>query len=428
MSSAMGGKEGPNIGEAGVKLVRQNFRERSAKQIGNILRKEIEKYPEITKVSVTAGNPIGTALFGGGKPISLEVRGQDIDAAYELALEIKKIFQSVPGTGDVSVSLDLGKPELQAEIDKSKAAFLGVTTSSISDAVKTYFYGKEATVFREKGEEYDIFLRLDESKKKSVRDLREVPLKTMSDKQIKFKEIAVVKEDVGPVEIERINQERVVKVEANIATRTLGEITDEIKSKLENVIVPQGIALRWTGMVKEQKDSFRDLFLLMLLGISLVYMVMAGQFESLLDPFIIMFAIPFAFSGVFIGLLITNNSISLISIIGMIMLVGIVVNNAIVLIDYINILRARGYELFDAIATAGSSRLRPILITTTTTILGLLPLALSTGEGHEIWNPLAWTVISGLTVSTLITLIFVPVLYSIIDHRIKKGNGIIVQR
>jgi HAE1 family hydrophobic/amphiphilic exporter-1 len=283
-------------------------------------------------------------------------------------------------------------------------------------------------VFREKGEEYDIFLQLDESGKKSVRDLKEVSLKTMTGKQVKLKEIAEIKENVGPVEIQRINQERVVKVEANIASRTLGEITEEIKIKLENLIVPQGISLKWAGMVKEQKESFRDLFLLMLLGVSLVYMVMAGQFESLLDPFIIMFSIPFAFSGVFIGLFLTNNTISLITIIGMIMLVGIVVNNAIVLIDYINILRARGNELFDAIVAAGSSRLRPILITTTTTIFGLLPLALIKGEGHEIWNPLAWTVISGLTVSTLITLIFIPVLYSIIDHRIKKGKGILIQR
>lgn len=428
MGAIMGMKDGTNIGSVGVKLVKQNFRERTALQIGNEIRKEIELLPEITKVDVAAGDPMGTILFGGGKPLTLEIRGDDIDACYGLAVQIKKIFQNVDGTGDVTISLDFGKPEITTKIDRSKAALLGLNTNTIAEAVNTYFGGTDATKYREKGKEYDIKLRLQEADRKKIRDVKEIPLKTLTGRQVELKEVAKVSEKFGPIEIRRIDQERVIKIESNVASRTLGELKSDIDKQIQNLVIPSTIALKWSGMVEEQRKSFNDLLLLLIVGIILVYMVMAGQYESLIDPFIIMFSVPFAFTGVIVALFLTGNSINIVSTLGLIMLVGIVVNNAIVLVDYLNILRARGVEMVSAIKQAGSSRLRPVLITTLTTIFGLVPLAISTGEGHEIWRPLGWALIGGLSISTLITLVLIPVIYSIVHHRIKNGNSIQVQR
>ncbi|MBU0605672.1 MAG: efflux RND transporter permease subunit, partial [Candidatus Omnitrophica bacterium] len=244
----------------------------------------------------------------------------------------------------------------------------------------------------------------------------------LTGKQIRLGNIAKVVDATGPVTIERQNRERVVMVECNAYKRSPGKIVEDLKRETLRIALPPDIFINFGGEAEEQVKAFRDLLLLLLLGIILVYMVMAAQFESLLDPFIVMFAVPFTFTGVILGLALTGTTLSVISFLGIIMLIGIVVNNAIVLISYIGILRARGYSMLDAVTLGGKDRLRPVLMTTITTLVGLMPLALSTGEGSEAWKPLGVTMLSGLSFSTIVTMLFIPTLYAVVESRIKK-NG-----
>jgi len=232
-----------------------------------------------------------------------------------------------------------------------------------------------------------------------------------------------VRESEGPAEIERLNQERLVTVGADVYGRSLGEVTTDVEAKLTGLAVPVEVTVEFGGMVREQRESFRQLILMLLVGIALVYMVMAAQFESLLHPFVIMFSVPFAFVGVAFALLARGYTLSVVTFIGIIMLVGIVVNNAIVLVDYVNLLRARGFVLEEAVRETCRRRLRPVLITTLTTLFGLLPLAAAHGEGSEVMRPLGTTVMGGLAFSTLVTLVLVPVMYTIFEKRRAKGKG-----
>jgi HAE1 family hydrophobic/amphiphilic exporter-1 len=234
---------------------------------------------------------------------------------------------------------------------------------------------------------------------------------------------AKVYEKAGPVEIERQNRERVLRVECNVYKRSSGSVKEDIEKELRKLTIPADITINFGGEAEEQTKAFRDLFLLLLLGMILVYMVMAAQFESLLDPFIVMFAVPFTFTGVFVAFLLTGTTLSIITFLGIIMLMGIVVNNAIVLISYINILRARGLSMLEAVTMGGKDRLRPVLMTTITTLAGLLPMALSRGEGSETWQPLGITMLGGLTLSTLVTMLFVPTLYAVVESRFRKNGG-----
>jgi HAE1 family hydrophobic/amphiphilic exporter-1 len=235
--------------------------------------------------------------------------------------------------------------------------------------------------------------------------------------QVKLSKIARIYEAFGPLAIERQNRERVVRAECNTYQRSSGKVVEDIRKEVQKLVLPADVMVNIGGEAEEQKKAFRDLTLLLLLGIALVYMIMAGQFESLLDPFIIMFAIPFTFIGVILGFLLTRTTLNIVSYLGAIMLIGIVVNNAIVLISYIIILRARGLSMYEAVTNAGKDRLRPVLMTTITTLVGLLPLAISTGVGSETWRPLGITMFGGLLVSTIITMLFVPTLYAVFHRK-----------
>jgi len=290
---------------------------------------------------------------------------------------------------------------------------------AIAATLRTNIFGSAATEYRDAGDDYDIYLRLVEEERSSIEDVGEITIASVTGVPVKLKSVARITREFGPLEIERLNRQRVVKVEADTYGRSLGEVTRDIRRELAKLEIPPGITISFGGEVEEQGKAFRDLTLLLLLGIVLVYMVMASQFESLLDPFVIMFSVPFAFVGVVIAFLVTRMTLSMMSFIGIIMLMGIVVNNAIVLVDYINLLRGRGFELFEAVKKASATRLRPVLMTTITTLFGILPMALTRGEGAEIYGPLGITVIGGLVVSTLVTLVLVPVVYSIFETRLK---------
>ena len=419
---AMGaGASGEHIVVGGMKLVAKQERKRSVFEIGQVVRSQIRRIPGVLKVDVSTGNPIGRLITGGGgKSIQLEIIGHSFEETNTLAQKIKAMMEKIPGAVDVSISREINRPELRIAVDREKAAALGLNMNTIASSIKALIEGSTATKYREKGQTYDIYVRLEESSRAKIEDIENLSLVAPPGNEgIRLINFAKVYEVSGPVEIERQNRERVLRVECNVFGRSAGKVRKDIRKGLEGIIVPSGIMLSFGGEAEEQAKAFKDLTLLLLLGIVLVYMVMASQFESLLDPFIVMFAIPFTFTGVLLGFFLTQTTLSVITFLGIIMLTGIVVNNAIVLISYINILRARGSTMLEAVANAGRERLRPVLMTTITTLAGLLPLAISRGEGSEVWQPLGITMISGLSISTLITMLFVPTLYAVFEARIK---------
>lgn len=418
------GASGSHVAIGGVKLVPKTQRKRSVAEVGQAVRKKIYEIPGVIKADVSTGNPIDRMITGmGGKDIQLEIIGHSFESTGAFAEKIQALMEKIPGIVDVSISRELDLPELKVEVDREKATALGLNMSDIASSMKTFIGGTTAARYRERGETYDIYVRLEEGGRTKVEDLENLAITVPgSGSLIRLSNVAKVYEVRGPVQIERQNRERVLRVECNVYRRSAGKVIEDIKKELARIVVPSDIMINFGGAAEEQTKAFRDLGALLLLGIILVYMVMAAQFESLLDPFIVMFAVPFTFTGVILGFLVTGTTLNVLSFLGIVMLMGIVVNNAIVLVSYIAILRARGYTMLDAVTQGGKDRLRAVLMTTITTLAGLLPLALSRGEGSESWQPLGITMVSGLTVSTLITMLFVPTLYALFESRIKK-NG-----
>ncbi len=418
-SRASGQAAGTNIVTGGAKLVPKNERTRSDKMIAQAMRDRVKVIPGVMKIDISTGNPIGRMITGtGGKAITVEVLGDSFEETGAAAERIKAVMQRIPGAVDASISRELNRPELKIQVDREKAANLGLTMHTIASSLNAYIQGSTATKYREKGETYDIYVRLAESSRQKIEDLENLTLVSpLTQAQVRLSNIARIYEEAGPLEIERQNRARALYVECNTFNRSSGKVVEDLKAELSKMAFPQDVLVNFGGEAEEQKKAFRDLGLLLLLGVVLVYMIMAAQFESLADPFIIMFAIPFTFIGVIISFVLTRTTLSIVSYLGIIMLMGIVVNNAIVLVSYIIILRGRGHSMYEAVTMAGKDRLRPILMTTITTLAGLLPMAISTGVGSESWQPLGITMIGGLTVSTLITLLFVPTMYAVFHRR-----------
>jgi HAE1 family hydrophobic/amphiphilic exporter-1 len=297
----------------------------------------------------------------------------------------------------------------------------------VSTAIKNRVDGMTATRLRQFGDEYDVVVRYRKSARSTITDIENIGITNPSGQIIRLGEIAQIKEFWSPPSIERKRKERIVRVSFTPYKRSLTDIQIDVQKAIDETALPSGIMVQISGAIKEQMDAFMDIAFLILISLILVYLVMASQFESLKMPFIIMFSIPFAFSGVAIALFITNTSLSVISGIGAVMLIGIVVKNAIVLVDFINLMRERGNELYEAIAISGRSRLRPVLMTSATTILGMLPLAISRGSGSELWSPMGVAVIGGLVFSTVVTLVIVPVVYAIFAKRGERNKNVNLQ-
>jgi HAE1 family hydrophobic/amphiphilic exporter-1 len=342
------------------------------------------------------------------------VLGHDIEATNKIAEKIQGIVKNVPGTVDVSVSRKQPRPEIRVHLDRDKAASLGLNVAIVADALRTNYYGFDDTKFREAGDDFDIELRLKKDERKSIQQIGETPLMTLTGQIVKLRNVATIEETFGPVEIARKNRIRITHVQAGVQGRVLGDVVRDIRGKMVALDLPPGVSIEWGGEVEEQRKAFNDLTLLLILGVTLVYMVMAAQFEDFIDPFIIMFSVPFAFVGVIWAFTLTGTALNIITFIGIIMLMGIVVKNAIVLVDYTKQLKKRGMNLHDAIVNGGRTRLRPILMTSLTTIFGMTPLAISRGEGSEVWNALGITVISGLLISSIVTLVLIPLAYSVV--------------
>jgi HAE1 family hydrophobic/amphiphilic exporter-1 len=397
-------------------LVPIEERKKSVWDISEEMRADFAKFPEIVDFKVSTGDDMGGF---GGSTVDVEVYGYDFAATNNVARELAEKIKNIPGTKDVSVSRDKSKPELQIVFDQEKMSANGLNTATAAMAVKNRVDGMIATRLRQSGDEYDVVVRLKKSYRSTLTDIQNIAITNNQGQIIRLGEIAQVKENWSPPSIERKRKERVVRVSFTPFKRSLTDIQVDVQKAINETEKPAGIMVMISGAIKEQMEAFMDLAMLIVVSLILVYLVMASQFESLKMPFIIMFSIPFAFTGVAIALFITGTTLSVISGIGAVLLIGIVVKNAIVLVDFINLMRDRGNELYDAIAISGRSRLRPVLMTSATTILGMLPLALSSGSGSELWSPMGVAVIGGLIFSTVVTLIIVPVVYAIF---VKRGE------
>ncbi|GET23167.1 efflux RND transporter permease subunit [Prolixibacter denitrificans] len=411
---SMFSQTGSNIINMMMALDKPSQRHRSVWEVAAALRKQLDEIPEVENYSFTF-----TSGMEASNTVDVYIYGYDFNTTSHLANVIASGIKEIKGASDVQISRDKEKPELKVVLDRDKLALHGLSTASVSAMIRNRVEGLTATEYREQGDEYDVIVRYSPKYRSSITDLENISIMTPAGKYIKLKEIGKVEEYWSPPNIEHRQRERVVKVSVTPYKTSLGQLAGQIQQKIDKLDVPTGVMIDVGGAYEDQQESFTDLGLLLLLSLVLVFLVMASQFESFKMPFIIMFSIPFSFAGVVLALLITGTDLNLVAALGAVLLVGIVVKNAIVLVDYTNLMRDRDMELYDAIRVAGKSRLRPVLMTALTTILGMLPMAISGGEGAEIWRPMGISVIGGLVFSTFITMIIVPVLYAVVS---KKGE------
>jgi HAE1 family hydrophobic/amphiphilic exporter-1 len=411
--------QGGHTGSIRISLKPQSQRKRSSEEIADDLRKRLKDIPGML-VRTRVGQGLFILRMGtqGGDRVQVDIRGHNLETADLLAQQVKQIVQAVPGVTDTRLSRESGTPEELILIDRQKAADMSLTVSRIANTLQTILSGTTAGYFRQSGDEYRILVKLRDAEKSDLSDILDLILTNSEGEPVVLRNVVRVAPRRGPVIVERKDQERIVSVSADISGRDMGSILADVSAELRKIPVPPGFAISLGGDYEEQQKSFRELMLSCILALILVYMVMACQYESLRDPFVVMFSVPLAAIGVILMLFLTRTTFNVQSFIGCIMLGGIVVNNAILLVDHTNLLRRRdGLPLREAIEEAGRRRLRPILMTATTTVIGLVPLALGLGEGGEAQAPMARAVIGGLLSSTLITLVFVPVVYSIFERR-----------
>jgi hydrophobic/amphiphilic exporter-1 (mainly G- bacteria), HAE1 family len=403
-----------------LQLVDRSERSRSTQDIANALRPILMRRPGVRAFARSGGGGFLMRMGRGGEDrISIEIRGHDLQVANSLALQVKDIVEHVPGITDAQISRKEGMPEMVVRVDREKAATMGLNVSDLADSLRTTVGGRIASMFRQGGNEFNLLVRLQEKDRQNLTSVEQIPMYTPVGQTVPVASLVHMERREGPVSIERKDQERLVTVSANFADRDLGSIMADIDQGIRGRTLPRDFTILYGGEFEEQQKAFRGLLFCFILAVLLVYMVMAAQFESLRDPLVILFSIPLAAIGVLLMLFLTNTTFNIQAFIGVIMLAGIVVNNAIVLVDYTNLLRRRdGMPLRQAVELAGRRRLRPILMTTLTTVLAMIPMALGFGDGGEVQAPMARVVIGGLVVSTLITLLLIPTLYTTVEERV----------
>jgi len=403
-----------NEAEIMVKLVDKEERVRSSDEITDAIRGRLPKVQDAEFNFID----IGEIMMGGGgeSPIEIKVFGKDLSVLKEISTSIAENCRDIHGFKDIELSFKSVKPEIQIKVDREKAAQLGLTVGTIGRTVKEAFLGIVAGRYRIAGDEYDLRVRLQDIDRNSVSDIRNINISSPLGPQIPLYQVAEIGYGKGPVEITREDQERKVAVKGNYFGRDLGSIVNDIKERVARVSLPEGYFVKFGGRYQDMQEAFSSLAWSLLIAILLVYMIMAAQFESLVTPFVIMFTVPLAFIGVVFGLYGFGKTLSVPALMGVLILTGIVVNNAIVMIDYINRLKKSGTEFGEAIIEGASVRVRPILVTAITTILGMLPMALSHTEGAELRSPMAVAVASGLLFSTFLTLFIIPIIYSIVNR------------
>lgn len=410
------GNDPVTAGNIMVKLVKKDKREKSDKVIMGELRDRLKYLPGANISYGVEGGP-----GGGGKPIALSIRGDDLNKVKQYAEKVEAIVRATRGTVDIENSLETSKPEIQLLIDREKASDLGVNPMLIASSVRSMVDGYVATKYQEGDEQYDVRVRLNEKSRKNLTDISGLMLKSSkkandgSTIMVPVTDVAKIYEGVGPSQINRYARQKEIRVEANLSGRMLGDVLGEIQAKVAGINFEPGYSESIVGEGQMQEESFGNIFISLILAIVFVYIVLAAQFDSFVHPFSIMLALPMAMIGAVFLLLIFGSSISVISLIGIIMLMGLVTKNGILLVDYTNVLRGRGLTRFNALLQAGPTRLRPILMTTFAMIFGMMPVALGLGEGAEFRAPMGQAVIGGLITSTFLTLFIVPVVYTILD-------------
>ena len=410
---------GSHIINYNIRLAEVETRNRSIYTISDLLRRKLDRIPEIREYTVTPGGQMGN--MSGSSTVDIKVFGHDMELTNAIATDLRDRMAQLEGTRDVRLSREDLRPEYNVVFDRDRLSYYGMNSATASQAVRNRIDGLVASKYREDGDEYDIVVRYAEPFRTRVEDIENITLHNAQGRPVKLREVGRVQEEFAAPEIQRENRQRVITVESSLgAGVALGDVVAEAQRLIDDYPLPDGVDLELGGTVEDQGDAFSDLGMLFVLIILLVYIVMATQFESLKFPFIIMFTIPFACTGVFLALWMTSTPLSLIALIGAIMLVGIVTKNGIVMVDYMNLLIERGAEVSEAVVAGGKSRLRPVLMTSFTTILGMLPLAIGTGAGSETWQPMGIAVIGGLTFSTILTLFIVPALYSILVNRSQR--------
>ena len=402
---------GSHIVSMNIRLVNPSERDRSITEIAGLMRKDLKDYPEFKKAQVQVGG--GNGGMSGQSTLDYEIYGYDFEKTDSVAQRLRRALLNVEGAADVIVSRSDYQPEYQVDFDREKLAIYGLNSSTAATALRSRINGSLASYFREDGDEYDIKVLYDEEHRHSIEDIENILLYNSRGQAVRLKEVGDVVERFTPPTIERKDRERIIKVSTVVQDRAMSEIVEEVEPIIEAMDIPAGVSVTLSGSYEDQQDSFRDLITLGVLIIILVYIVLAAQFESFTYPAIIMTSIMFAFSGIILILLATGTNLNVMSMIGAIMLIGIVVKNGIVLIYYITLNRERGMSIRRAVIDGGESRLRPVLMTSLTTILGMVPMAIGGGEGSEMWRPMGIAVIGGLTFSTILTLLFVPAVYTI---------------
>ena len=419
---------GSHIISMNIRLTDANKRKRGITELAGLMRKDLEQYPELKKALVNVGGSRGGGMSG-QSTLDYEVYGYDFTKTDSVAQRLKRILSKVPGAADINISRSDYQPEFHVDFDREKLAMYGLNISTAATALRNRINGSTASYYREDGEEYDIKVLYDPNFRRSISDIENIMLYNSRGTGVRLKEVGTVVERFNPPTIERKDRERIITVSTVIQDRAMSEVIADAQPLIDNMDKPADVTISLSGSYEDQQDSFGDLAMLGILIIMLVYMVMAAQFESFSYPGIIMTSILFAFSGIALILFLTHTSLNVMSMIGAIMLIGIVVKNGIVLIDYINLNRERGMSIRRSVINGGESRLRPVLMTSLTTILGMVPMAIGTGVGSELWSPMGIAIIGGLTMSTFMTLLFVPTMYTIFAYNgVKRQRKKLVKR
>lgn len=412
---------GSHIVSMNVALTDPGDRERSITEIAEGMRQDLKQFPIFTKAQVNVGGGRGMSM-GGQNTVDFEIYGYDFAETDSVAQQLKHILEGIKGAADITISRGDYQPEYQVDFDREKLSLHGLNMQTMAMALRNRVNGAVSSQFREDGEEYDIKVMYEPDRRTDIADIENITVFNAAGQGVRIKDVGKVVERFTPPTIERKDRERQITVSAVVDGVPMSEVVSKAQMEIDKLHLPAGITISLAGSFEDQQDSFGDLMMLGLLIIILVYIVMAAQFESLTYPGIIMTSLLFAFSGVFLILWLTGHTLNVMSLIGAIMLIGIVVKNGIVLIDYISLNRERGMGIRTAVILGGKSRLRPVVMTTLTTILGMVPMAVGSGQGSEMWRPMGTAVIGGLTFSTILTLLFVPVLYCVFAGRGVKRN------
>lgn len=414
--AAIGGDSAEHIAQLTFRLVPIGEREIDDRSFADKIREVADELPEIAELSVAYGGGGPVQIGGGRKPVEVELLGDDLDELESTARRVEEIVQETKGTKDVAANLIERRPEMRYELDRERATRFGVKAAQVGAALRTSFYGDAVTRYRGGDEDVDIFLRFEKDDRDAASDIADITVRGASGRTVRLGAIGELVENESPIAIERLSEQRMISVGANTTERALGDIAADIEREIEAADIPPSVEVQYGGDIEEQREAFGGLQFAIILGVILVYLVMAGQFESYLDPFVILFAIPFAMTGGLLALMLTGTTLSVPAFLGLVILVGIVVNQAIVLVDYINMLRAeQGFEFADAVVEGSRRRLRPIVMTTATTAAGMTPLAFATGAGSATWQPIGRAALGGVLFAMFVTLVLIPVLYHLTE-------------